>query len=163
LLLLGAPRGRRGLRAWLSAGGTVALLSLAADAALPGAFSFLNEQQQRGVEIESLGGTVFQIARRFGWPGIGSYHYGSMEFLGPWVSEVAPACLVLSAVAGLWLLVWRLRARHFGPATTADAALTATLLFVTTSRVISPQYLIWLIALAAVCLCARGTAQRPVA
>jgi hypothetical protein len=163
LLLLGAPRGRRGLRAWLSTGGTVALLSLAAEAALPGAFSFLNEQQQRGIEIESLGGTVFQIARLFGWPGTVSYHYGSMEFLGPWVSQVATASLVLSAVAGLWLLVWRLRARHFAPAATADAALTATLLFVTTSRVISPQYLIWLIGLAAVCLCVRGTTQRPVA
>jgi hypothetical protein len=163
LLLIGVPLRRRGRRAWLCAGGTAAALALAADAALPGAFSFLSEQQQRGVEIESLGGTVFQLARQFGWSGTVAYHYGSMEFLGPWVDQVATGSLVLSALAGLWLLVWRLRARHFGPATTADAALTATLLFVTTSRVISPQYLIWLIGLAAVCLCVRGSSQRLVA
>jgi hypothetical protein len=44
-----------------------------------------------------------------------------------------------------------------------DAALAAVLLFTATSRVISPQYLIWLIGLAAVCLTVRRTTQRPVA
>jgi hypothetical protein len=163
LLLLGTPRGPRTRRAWLSAGGTVAVLALAADAALPGAFSFLSEQQQRGVEVESLGGTVFEIARRFGWPGHVTYRYGAMEFLGPWVGQVGDVSLWLSVLAGVWLLVWRLRARHIGPATTADAALTATLLFVATSRVISPQYVIWLLGLAAVCLTVRGSGQRAVA
>lgn len=32
-----------------------------------------------------------------------------------------------------------------------------------TSRVISPQYMIWLVGLAAVCLTVRGTSQKPVA
>lgn len=43
------------------------------------------------------------------------------------------------------------------PHTLTDAALTAVLLFTTTSRVISPQYLVWLIGLAAVCLTHRAS------
>lgn len=56
-----------------------------------------------------------------------------------------------------------MRAGHWTPATPYDAALSAVLLFTVTSRVISPQYLVWLLGLAAVCLTSRHTAQRPVA
>lgn len=63
--------------------------------------------------------------------------------------------LGLSLVAFGWLLLWRLRARTFGVSTAADAAFTAVLLFTTTSRVISPQYMLWLVGLAAVCLVLR--------
>lgn len=79
-------------------------------------------------------------------------HYGSLEFLGPHVPLVSTLALGLSVIAFGWLLVWRLRARTFGVSTPADAAFTAVLLFTTTSRVISPQYMLWLVGLAAVCL-----------
>ncbi len=62
----------------------------------------------------------------------------------------------------MWLLWWRIRARVFTPSTPADAAMAALLVFVTTSRVISPQYLIWLFGVGAVCLTFRCTTQRPV-
>jgi hypothetical protein len=44
-----------------------------------------------------------------------------------------------------------------------DAALTATLMLVATSRVISVQYMIWLIGMAACALAFPRTSQRPVA
>ena len=44
-----------------------------------------------------------------------------------------------------------------------DAALVAALLLVTTSRVISDQYMIWLIGMAACALAFPRTSQRPVA
>ena len=53
--------------------------------------------------------------------------------------------------------------RRWTPATPYDAALAAVLLFTVTSRVISPQYMIWLLGVAAVCLTSRHTVQRPVA
>jgi hypothetical protein len=71
--------------------------------------------------------------------------------------------VALSVGAFGWLLLWRARARRWTEATPLDAALTALLLFVVTSRVISPQYLVWLLGLAAVCLTSRRTTQRPVA
>ncbi len=76
---------------------------------------------------------------------------------------VATASLALTAVSFGLLVLWRVRARRWSEATPYDAALSAVLLFTVTSRVISPQYLIWLIGLAAVCLTSRLTGQRPVA
>jgi hypothetical protein len=43
------------------------------------------------------------------------------------------------------------------PNTLADAAFVGVLLFTATSRVISPQYMVWLIGAAAVCVCFRGS------
>ncbi|MFJ4121294.1 glycosyltransferase 87 family protein [[Kitasatospora] papulosa] len=156
LLLVGTVRGGETRRAWSSAAVTAAVLALAAAVALPGAFAFLTFQRDRGLEIESLGALVFHVARQFGWEGRVELRYGSMEFAGPHVALVSTLALALSVLAFGWLLVWRLRARTFAVHTPADAAFTAVLLFTVTSRVISPQYLVWPLGLAAVCLVFRG-------
>ncbi|MGW3817184.1 glycosyltransferase 87 family protein [Streptomyces sp. NPDC005046] len=163
LALIGTPRGRTTREAWTSAAvGSAALLALLA-AAFSSPFDFLRQQGGRGVQIESLGGTVLGLARHVGWPGRARYQYGAMEFVGPYVSSVAAVSLALTVAAFGILLLWRVRARHWTPATPYDAALTAVLLFTVTSRVISPQYMVWLLGLAAVCLTSRHTTQRPVA
>ncbi|MFF9088118.1 glycosyltransferase family 87 protein [Streptomyces sp. NPDC014991] len=163
LVLLGTPRGRPTRTAWTWAAvtGTVSFGLLAAFLAHP--MSFLREQSGRGVQIESLGGTALNLARHAGWPGRTRYQYGAIELTGPHVHAVATASLALTALAFALLLLWRLRARRWSEATPYDAALSAVLLFTVTSRVISPQYMIWLIGLAAVCLTSRRTSQRPVA
>ncbi|MFJ9543566.1 glycosyltransferase 87 family protein [Streptomyces sp. NPDC101225] len=163
LVLLGAPRGRatRSAWTWAAATGTAALALLTALFTDP--LAFLEEQGGRGVQIESLGGTALALATHAGWPGQVRYQYGSLEFTGPHVRTVAHLMLALTAAALALLLLWRLRARHWTPATPFDAALSAVLLFTVTSRVISPQYMIWLLGAAAVCLTSRHTVQRPVA
>jgi len=115
------------------------------------------------VQIESLGGTALNLARHAGWSGRPHYQYGAIELVGPYVSVVADCSLALTAAAFGLLVLWRLRARHWNEATPYDAALCAVLLFTVTSRVISPQYMVWLLGLAAVCLTSRRTGQRPVA
>jgi hypothetical protein len=127
---------------------------------MPGALAFLGFQRDRGTEVESLGSMVFHVVRHFGWDGEARMNYGSIEFLGPHVSTVSAAALVLTIAAFGWLLVWRIRARHFGSSTVADAAFVAVLLFTTTSRVLSPQYMLWLVGLAAVCLAYRSSRMR---
>ncbi len=122
LCVLGAPRGRSTRQAWTSMCLSAAALLFVLCTLFRGAFDFLTAQQGRGVEIESLGGSVLQVARQLGWPG-----------------EV------------------------YKRQTPYDAALTSVLLFTVTSRVISPQYLIWLIGLSAICLTVRGSSQRPTA
>ncbi|MER6343345.1 glycosyltransferase 87 family protein [Streptomyces sp. NPDC001595] len=163
LVLVGVPKGRATRRAWGSAAvtGAVALGLLAVAFAHP--LAFLRQQGGRGVQIESFGGTLLGLATHAGWPGTTGYRYGALEFSGPYVSAVATASLALTAVAFALLLRWRLTARHWSEATPYDAALTAVLLFTVTSRVLSPQYMIWLLGLAAVCLTSRQTSQRPVA
>ena len=163
LVLLGVERGRATRSAWRWAAltGTAALALLLARFDNP--LAFLRQQGGRGVQIESLGGTALALATHAGRPGTVRYQYGALEYTGPYVSLIAHASLVATAVAGGLLLWWRVRARRWTPATPYDAALTAVLLFTVTSRVISPQYLVWLLGLAAVCLTSRHTAQRPVA
>ncbi|WP_307127422.1 glycosyltransferase family 87 protein [Streptomyces sp. B1I3] len=157
LLLAGTARGRATRRAWSAAAVSAGALVLAAAVALPGAFAFLSFQRDRGLEVESLGALVFHVARQFGWEGRVELRYGSMEFAGPHVALVSTLALALSVLGFGWLLLWRLRARTFAVHTPADAAFTAVLLFTVTSRVISPQYMVWLVGLGSVCLVFRGT------
>ncbi|MFE9447775.1 glycosyltransferase 87 family protein [Streptomyces sp. NPDC006739] len=152
LLLVGAVR----RRAWAAAALTAATLAALFSLVMPGAFAFLAFQRGRGTEVESVGALVFHVARHFGWQGQVLLNYGSVEFLGPHVGLVSSAALALTGAALGWLLLWRLCAARFLPHTLADAAFTAVLLFTVTSRVISPQYLVWLVGLAAVCLCYRS-------
>ncbi|MEU9465154.1 glycosyltransferase family 87 protein [Streptomyces avermitilis] len=153
LLLVGAA----GRRVWASATVSVVAVASLFALAMPGAFAFLTFQRERGTEVESLGSLVFHVARHFGWNGQVLLNYGSVEFLGPYVGAVSIAALFLTAVAFGWLLWWRLRVKRFLAHTLADAAFVAVLMFTATSRVISPQYMVWLVGLAAVCLCFRGS------
>jgi hypothetical protein len=153
LLLVGAVR----RRAWASAAVTASGLAAVFAVSMPGAFAFVTFQRDRGTEVESLGALVFHVARHFGWSGQVLLNYGSVEFVGPYVDQVSSAALALTGAAFGWLLLWRLRAARLRPHTPADAAFTAVLLFTVTSRVISPQYLVWLVGLAAVCLYHRAS------
>ncbi|MET7456687.1 glycosyltransferase family 87 protein [Streptomyces sp. NPDC005574] len=154
VLVLVAAR-RRGV--WASASATVVALAALFSIAMPGAFAFLTFQRGRGTEVESLGSLVFHVARHHGWHGQVLLNYGSVEFVGPHVDLVSMAALFLTGIAFGWLLLWRLMATRFQAHTLADAAFVAVLMFTTTSRVISPQYLVWLIGLAAVCMCFRAS------
>jgi hypothetical protein len=160
MLLLAARR----RSAWVSALVTGVAVAGVSALAMPGAFAFLTFQRDRGTEVESLGALVFHVARHFGWRGEVRLNYGSIEFLGPYVSEVSTGALFLTGAAFGWLVLWRLLARQFEEHTLADAAFVAVLMFTITSRVISPQYMVWLVGLAAVCLCFPGSRMRvPVA
>ncbi|MER6544117.1 glycosyltransferase family 87 protein [Streptomyces sp. NPDC001250] len=153
LLLVGCFR----RRAWASAAVTASGLAALFAVSMPGAFSFLTFQRDRGTEVESLGALVFHVARHFGWQGQVLLNYGSLEFLGPHVNQVSTVALALTGAAFGWLLLWRLRATRRAPHTLAEAAFTAVLMFTVTSRVISPQYLVWLVGLAAVCVSYRAS------
>ncbi|MFJ6544331.1 glycosyltransferase 87 family protein [Streptomyces sp. NPDC091385] len=157
LLLVGSFRRRTWGAAAVTAAGLAALFAVS----MPGAFAFLTFQRDRGTEVESLGALVFHVARHFGWEGQVLLNYGSIEFLGPYVNVVSTTALVLTGAAFGWLVIWRLRVIRRSPATLAEAAFTAVLLFTVTSRVISPQYLVWLIGLAAVCLTYRSSRMGP--
>ncbi|UGY92668.1 glycosyltransferase family 87 protein [Streptomyces gobiensis] len=164
LLLAATTRGRRTRIAWSAAALAMALLALGFALAMPNAFAFLTAQRERGIQIESVGSMPFHIARHFGWSGTWAAKDGSHEFVGPYVELASRISQALSVLALGWLLWWRNRSyRTAAPWVLPDAALTAVLLFVVTSRVISPQYLVWLVGLAAVCLLRRDTTQRPVA
>jgi hypothetical protein len=105
---------------------------------------------QRGVQVESLWANLIGIAHLFGLPAHTVYGFGAYD-LASGVSGVAKALsgvLTLVALAGAAWLVWR-RARSrggLGPADWAGAFTIGTFAFVLPSRVLSPQYLVWLCA-----------------
>ncbi|WP_031007014.1 glycosyltransferase family 87 protein [Streptomyces sp. NRRL F-5727] len=160
LLLAGTPKGRATWHSWPAAVGTAVGVLVLCMVWMPGSLAFLSFQSERGTEVESLGAMVFHVARHFGWDGEARMNYGSIEFLGPGVSVVSKGAMALTAAAFGWLLLWRFKARRFTSSTVADAAFVAVLLFTATSRVISPQYMIWLVGLAAVCLVYRSSRMR---
>ncbi|MFC9480843.1 glycosyltransferase 87 family protein [Streptomyces griseus] len=159
LLLVGVRKGRPTRAAWGSAALAGAGLAVSFALWMPGAFAFLAFQRDRGTEVESLGALVFHGARQFGWEGRVELRYGSLEFVGPQVELVSTLALGLGVLAAGWLVLWRLRAGSFAAHTPAEAAFTAVLLFTVTSRVISPQYVVWLVGLAAACLAFRAAAM----
>ena len=163
-LLFGAPRRRNGRIMVGSAALAVLVPTLAIALFVPGALTFLTNEKSRGIQIESVFATPFLVGRWFGWSGhIENTEYGAYEFLGPGVAALATAALA-ATVAGFALLLWiRRRAAvngGFPLAMMPDVGFAATLVAVVTSRVLSPQYLVWLLGLAAVCLTRRETVQR---
>jgi hypothetical protein len=164
LILFGAPpRHRGGIRALTAAITTALAVYAAFTLTMTGADSFLRYQSKRGIEIESIFATPFMIIRHLGVTYRTPLRYGSYEYVGPGVTLVGYLALATTLLALGWMILWRYKANHWTPATIGDAALTATLLFIVISRVISPQYMIWVLALAAAALCIPGTSQKPTA
>jgi hypothetical protein len=156
LLLAGVRRPAPVVAGAVAAAGATAL---ALAAWLPGSAGFLSPQRGRGIQIESVPGTLFLAGRHLGWDGTSELRFGAREWVGSGVDTVRLVAPVLTLVALAWLVAQRRRTT----ALPADVALTAVLLAVVTSRVLSPQYLLWLLAVAAVCLTDRETAQRTTA
>ena len=113
-----------------------------------GGVSFLGEQGARGLQVESVGALPFMVWNVFTEVPT-EFRFGAMEVD---VAATIPLGLAITlagfAVLGL-LGVLRLlgRLESLGP---SDVALVALLVSVVTSRVLSPQYSVWIVGVAAV-------------
>jgi hypothetical protein len=150
LLLLATPSGKFAKVAiWFAAtfGVGSLLLSLWWNGNL---FSFFNNQSSRGLQIESVGALPYQIWNAGPGSVASAVQFGTIEVIA---SETGTASLVVTIV-GLVLIsclvFWRVTGR-LANAEPADIALTAVLISILTSRVLSPQYMIWVFGLLAVC------------
>lgn len=160
LTLFGMPRTRRGWQTIAAAVVAAGAVSLACMYAFTNGTWFLHTQGNRGIEVESIWALPFLAARSARlWRGEVKNHYGSLEVLGRGIDVTGKLALLSTVVVFTLLAYWWWRKR-WRPTVVADATLVATLLMIVTSRVISPQYLIWLLATAAFCLLSRDTSQR---
>lgn len=152
------------IRGAVGAGVATAVVVFTAAWAFPGVIaSFLGNGEARGLQTESVAALPFVWARiavgRDGVPE--AFRYGSSEVDAPLADAVAPWLIPLT---GLGLLVL-IAARAFGRldrVPVADIAFVAILWLTITSRVLSPQFNIWLVGMAAV-VWAAGSRQMRVA
>lgn len=104
-------------------------------------------QTGRPLQIETLGSTILLAAHQLGWyaPTVVS-SFGSQNLAGGLPDALATAETVVQAlaVAGTWVLFVRTRGREEQLLASAAAAVAA---FVCLGKVLSPQFLIWLVPL----------------
>lgn len=160
LTVFGLPRTKRGWQTIATAVSAAVAVTVICMLSFRNGSWFLHTQGHRGIEVESIWAVPFLLARRAGiWHGRIHGHYGSLEVLG-YGAGFAGKVAIASTVLVFALLAWWWWRKQWRPAVVADATLVATLLMIVTSRVISPQYLIWLLATAAFCLLSKDTSQR---
>jgi hypothetical protein len=168
LLLFGEWSRERLLRSALAALAALALVFVASAIAFGNPAGFLSNGGDRGLQEEAVATIPWQLEEIVsGDPYPREIRFGAWEVATPTADTVATLLgwltLVALAAAALW---WWRRQRLIrdGCERLADAAVsrdfvfTVVLLVVVTSRVLSTQYMVWLLGLAAVVLSA-GTAR----
>ena len=114
-----------------------------------GGISFPGEQGARGLQVESVGAWPFMTAQVFGAHVPTEFRFGSMEVdiaaTIPIGLAITLTGFVILGLMGVARLLGRLE--DLSP---ADVALAALLVSVVTSRVLSPQYAVWIAGVAAV-------------
>lgn len=166
-LLLPALAARRSSRNALVSvvvitGGGLAVASAVA-AGLERLVSPLVWQADRGLQIESVAATPAMVAwaLRPGSYEIAYAEHNAFEVTGPGTDLLLRAADLAPLVAGaalvvLWVAAWR-PAREVPVAAVAWMSLAAVSLFLVTSKVLSPQYLLWVLPLAAVTVAVTGS------
>ncbi len=144
-------RQRDWLRGALGAGVATVAVIVTAAWAFPGVIaSFLGNGEARGLQTESVAALPFVWARMIQGPEAvpEAFRYGSSEVDASLADALAPWLIPLTAM-GLLVLI---AARAFGRldhAPVADIAFVAILWLTVTSRVLSPQFNVWLVGMAA--------------
>jgi Glycosyltransferase family 87 len=167
VLLFGEWDRRRLIHATTAALGTIALVVVLSALAFDDSTTFLSEQGARGLQEEAVATVPWQVqAMVTGEAPAREIRHGAWEIATPRADTVASllkwlTVAALGAAAAWW---WcRAKAIHAGRVDLADATVsrdfvfTIVLLLVVTSRVLSPQFMIWLLGLSAVVLMAGST------
>jgi hypothetical protein len=134
---------------------------LAINAWASGGISFLGEQSERGLQIESVGSLPYMIAGALGFEQNVVLRYGAYEFVMSGVGLIGLAITAIGLL--LFALIATLRlAGRLEQTPPGDIALALILIAVASSRVFSPQYDIWIVGLAAACIADPRTRLRKV-
>jgi hypothetical protein len=144
-----AVRQREWVRVAVGGALTVAVIAAASAWVFPSVMSgFANNGEARGLQTESVAALPFVWGRLFGRDIPEAFRYGSSEVDSPVADAIAPLLLPLTAVGLLALILARLLGR-LDRAPVADIALVALVWLMVTSRVLSPQYNVWLVGMLA--------------
>ena len=129
---------------------------------------FLSNQAGRGLQIESIGATPWHVRRMVtGKVIVLAQRNGTNEVDSPIADHIASWLQVATLLAVVLVVVWFIARDHLirrhgridlqDVAVGRDAALAAILLAMVTNGVLSPQFLMWVIGVGAVCIGTRGS------
>ena len=166
LVLVLATRRRSALRAAVAAAIAAVLPFLPFLLRSPQAFSgALGGQTARGLHIESVAATPYLVWRAMLQeadvvivPPMGSLVIGAPGTA--LLARLAPI-IVLGLLIVVYVAIWRARTvLRTDPEWIAPAALATMLAFMCGNKVLSPQHMLWVLPLVALCLVARPRSQR---
>lgn len=160
LMVLALPRrsfGRGVVAFAITAAAVVGLMTMRFD----GVWSFLGNQRDRGLQIESVGALPYEWFAFVGRDVSSRLQYGSVQVTMAGAETVGTIVTALGIAAIAIVAWWRLRG-HLESTPAGDVALTLVLLSVAGSRVYSPQFNTWLVGMAAVALMSPRTRLRGV-
>ena len=113
-------------------------------------FSFIGGQRSRGLQIESIGALPYQLWNAGPATVTSAFQFGAIEVVAPGTGFVSLLVTLVGVALLARLSFWRIfgKLNNVQP---ADIALLALLLAIVSSRVLSPQYLVWIFGVLAVC------------
>ena len=149
LLLLATPKGSA-LKVITWFAGTFAAGSLLLSLWWSESFSFIGGQRSRGLQIESVGALPYQLWNAGPGNVSSAFQFGAIEVVASGTSIVSLLITLVGVALLGTLFFWRVTGR-LNSANPADIALLAVLISIVTSRVLSPQYMVWVFGLLAVC------------
>lgn len=138
--------------AWLLGGGILALVVtvlpfyILAGNAL---WTFISYHEQRGLQIESVGGGIVTLGSKLGWTHAETvYNFGAQHLTSPWADVILPLLtpLLIAAYTIVLFVAYRhFRTRPDDKRVLVSLSAAALLVFIITNKVFSPQYLVWLL------------------
>lgn len=145
----------------------VALVFLVAQIAFGDQIGFLTHQGNRGLQVEAVAATPWRLHEAVTGTPVSVVQRSGTNEIGSGLADAVAKVLDLAAILALvgaaawWLArdraIRRGRSDLEDPDLARDFVFTVVLLFVVTSRVLSPQFMIWFVGLAAVVLCSART------
>ncbi len=147
--------GRRGAARLLAGGAIVIAIAMLPILLLggPKAFSFISYQSNRGLQLESVPAGIVELASALVGqrPTVG-VAFGSWELFSPWsapILHILPLVMYIAvgavtAAAAVYLYSWR-RGSRLPVETIAGACVAVLVAAIVTDKVLSPQYLVWLV------------------
>lgn len=138
------------------------LVTLAATGLLGDATDFLRQQSDRGLEIEAPAATPWMLthATSHGRLHAPVLRYGAFEVVAPGVSTVVTVCTGLGLLVSVVAVVAAYRGRPADSSDLMPLALATVLGLMVTARVLSAQYLVWAVGIAALALVSGQLARR---
>jgi uncharacterized membrane protein len=111
--------------------------------------SLVNYHSQRGIQLESAYGAILLVAQKLGWLSTRlDYNFGSYNFSGSaaqFLDKISLYLLAAGIILTIAFIYFQVRAGKSQFSRIGSYFLLVILIVLVTSKVLSPQYLIWLI------------------